>query len=968
MLGAEKKYIKSFDALRVIALLGVFLYHLMPNLVPSGYLGVVIFFVLAGFLTMKQAVDGGQMIFAPTNTKCRGGHVVRPWDDKMSSPTARSSRHVGADILSARTTAIAKIRDKILKLYPALLFTIIVVTVCMCYYFKNFLIQYPVDAVSSALSFNNYAQILRNESYFEAMNSIKPLTHIWALSLEFQFYVAFFLLVLPFYKKENKNKYLVAFSILTILSLALSIYLVLNGANLTRIYYGFDSRLATFLIGVICALVADSVYEYMKKAPAFVKMLEVILLLVMVYAMVVSFSTDQEVIGIIIVYSFLCGILILLLYCDDRALQAFAPTKSAFAPTRDDRMSSPTKSAFAPTRDDRMSSPTASRSKHVGVDMLSPTASRSKHVGADMLSALTGGIVRRSYVIYLVHYPIIIFSNRFLAHATNIDMKLYFITIIVVVLIVSEIMYRLVQILFFKHNNKKLSGILIIAMLLIVLASAILINRMSGEAPKSDDKNDTTWITNEVENDALEHLNDESNEAVIDGINSNAVKDMIATESDMQYEEINVDGLYDEEGNLLATKEELNSYQIQTVFSRINKVNALIGGDATLTRDEFLKNRNMKISFIGDSVTQGSRGSLSVYFPNAVINAEGNRQLRKALPIFYEMKEKGELGDIVVVALGTNSDKEIRVDVLEEIYENLDDRLMIILTVAIPYVVMEQQRNAALRKFADTHDNCHLADWYSTMKPHKEYFIGDDTHPQGLGTDVYAQLIFKTAIESLEWRKSGNEWQYFGSGDKMKFAVEIEKNVGDTIEFGSYYINSSDKKEPIEWIIVDKNEEIKTELLISKYALERKKYNDVYASTTWQKSDVRKWLNSEFYSEAFENVGAKFILSSQVDNHKNPDYRTVDANATYDRVFLPSYDEIKKYLSDEQLKCKPTNHFKDVGGYVNKYGFVDWWSRTAGDSDNHVLYVSSNGDIEMKGDYVTTDDFAIRPMIRVTYK
>ncbi|MBR4315099.1 MAG: acyltransferase [Lachnospiraceae bacterium] len=884
MSGAEKKYIKSFDALRVIALLGVFLYHLMPNLVPSGYLGVVIFFVLAGFLTMKQVADGGRMISAPT-------------------------------------TVLAKIRDKILKLYPALLFTIIIVTVCMCYYFSNFLIQYPVDAVSSALSFNNYAQILRNESYFEAMNSIKPLTHIWALSLEFQFYVAFFLLVLPFYKKENKNKYLVAFSVLTILSLALSIYLVLNGANLTRIYYGFDSRLATFLIGVICALVADSVYEYMKKAPAFVKMLEVILLLVMVYAMVVSFGTDQEVIGIIIIYSFLCGILILLLYCDDRALQAFAPT-----------------------------------------------ASRSKHVGADMLSALTGGIVRRSYVIYLVHYPIIIFSNRFLAHATNIDMRLYFITIIVVVLIVSEIIYRLVQILFFKHNNKKLSGILIIAMLLIVLASAILINRMSGDAPKSDDKNDTTWITNEVENDALEHLNDESNEAVIDGINNNAVKDMIATESDMQYEEINVDGLYDEEGNLLATKEEINSYQIQTVFSRINKVNALIGGDATLTREEFLKNRNMKISFIGDSVTQGSRGSLSVYFPNAVINAEGNRQLRKALPIFYEMKEKGELGDIVVVALGTNSDKEIRVDVLEEIYENLDDRLMIILTVAIPYVVMEQQRNAALRKFADTHDNCHLADWYSTMKPHKEYFIGDDTHPQGLGTDVYAQLIFKTAIESLEWRKSGNEWQYFGSGDKMKFAVEIEKNVGDTIEFGSYYINSSDKKEPIEWIIVDKNEEIKTELLISKYALERRKYNEVYASTTWQKSDVRKWLNSEFYSEAFENVGAKFILSSQVDNHKNPDYRTVDANATYDRVFLPSYDEIKKYLSDEQLKCKPTNHFKDVGGYVNKYGFVDWWSRTAGDSDNHVLYVSSNGDIEMKGDYVTTDDFAIRPMIRVTYK
>lgn len=895
MSSSEKKYIKSFDALRVIALLGVFLYHLMPNLVPSGYLGVVIFFVLAGFLTMKQVADGGRMISAPT-------------------------------------TALAKIRDKILKLYPALLFTIIIVTVCMCYYFSNFLIQYPVDAVSSALSFNNYAQILRNESYFEAMNSIKPLTHIWALSLEFQFYVAFFLFVLPYYKKEKKNKYLAAFSILTVLSLALSIYLVLNGANLTRIYYGFDSRLATFLIGVICALVADSVYGYMKKAPAFVKMLEVVLSLIMIYAMVVSFGTDQEVIGIIIVYSFMCGGLVLLLYCDDRALQAFAPTKGSH------------------------SSPVQSQS--VGASCTS----------ASKVSAITEVIVKRSYIIYLVHYPIIIFSNRFLAHATNINMKLYFITIIVVVLIVTEIIYRLTQILFFKHGDKKLSAVLIISMLIAVLASAVLINHMTVKAPKSDDKNDTSWLTSTTENEILKQFSGESEEDLYDKIINNPANVIVATESEVPQEEVDPEGIYDEEGKLLATKEELNSYQIQTVFSRMSKVNALIGGDATLTREEFLKNRNMKISFIGDSVTQGSRGSLSVYFPNAVINAEGNRQLRKALPIFYEMKEKGELGDIVVVALGTNSDKEIRVDVLEEIYENLDDRLMIILTVAIPYVVMEQQRNAALRKFADTHDNCHLADWYSTMKPHKEYFIGDDTHPQGLGTDVYAQLIFKTAIESLEWRKSGNEWQYFGSGDKMKFAVEIEKNIGDTIEFGSYYINDSDKKEPIEWIIVDKNEEIKTELLISKYALERKKYNEVYASTIWQKSDIRKWLNSEFYSEAFENVGSKFILSSPVDNHKNPDYKTAEANVTYDKVFLPSYDEIKKYIKDDQLRCKPTKHFKDVGGFVDKYGYVDWWSRTAGDADNHVLYVSSDGDIEMKGDYVTTDDFAVRPMIRVTYK
>lgn len=883
MSSSNKKYIRSFDALRVMALLGVFLYHLMPNYVPSGYLGVVIFFVLAGFLTMRQAMEGIQ-----------------------SSPALKSESSTSAVGLS-----IAKIRDKILKLYPALLFTIILVTIVMCFFFRGFLVQYPVDAISSVLSVNNYAQILRNESYFEAMNSIKPFTHIWALSLEFQFYVLFFLLVLPFYKKENKSKFLIGFFILTIISIAIAIHLVLNGANLTRIYYSIDSRLATFLIGAIGALVADEFSEYMMKVPVFTKLLEAILIFIMLYAMLVSFSTDQQVVGIIIVYSFLSGTLLLLLYSDEKA-----------------KVEKKEKNLFGKVVD---------------------------------------GIVKRSYIVYLFHYPIIIFSNRFLAHA-NIDLRLYFLIIIFVVIVVSDFAYWIIQVLFFNHKDKKLELVLIMSMFLLVISSSIVIKYTTSSAPKSDDLNDTTWLTNTTENEILKHFSDDAEEDPLKKLTDNFNNTIIASESEITDIDLPVDGIYDEEGNLLASKEELNTYKIQTVFSRMNKVNNLIGGDATLTREEFLKYRNMKISFIGDSVTQGSRGSLSVYFPNAVINAEGNRQLRKALPIFYEMKEKGELGDVVVVALGTNSDSEIRTDVLEEIYENLDNRMMIILTVAIPYVVMEQQRNLAIRKFADSHDNCHLADWHGAMKTHKEYFIGDDTHPQGLGTDVYAQLIFKTAIESLEWRKIGNEWQYFGNGDKMKYAVEIEKNVGDTVEFGSYYINSSEEKSPIEWIIVDKNEELKTELLISKYALDRKKYNDVYANTTWQKSDIRKWLNSEFYGKAFENVGAKFILSSPLDNHKNPEYKTAEANLTYDKVFLISYDELKKYLNKEYLKCKGTEYFKSIGGYVNEEGYADWWTRTAGDADNHMMNVSSDGEIVMKGDYVNTDDFGVRPMIKVTYK
>ena len=879
MSNSNKKYIKSFDVLRVIALLGVFLYHLMPNFVPSGYLGVVIFFVLAGFLTMKKIAD-------------------------------REERATFKE-------ACKKISDKILKLYPALLMTVLIVTGIMFFGFKNFLLQYPLDALSSIFSFNNYAQIIRNESYFEAMNSIKPLTHIWALSLEFQFYVAFLLLVYTFYKKTNKNKFLLAFFILTVASIILSVYLVNGEVNLTRIYYGFDSRIATFLIGAMAALVADGFSDITKKIPAFNRLLEVLLILIMLYAMIVNFKTDAQVIEVIIIYSLLSGCLLILFY---------------------------------------------------GSDKLNANKNSQSNDKVNIFSKVVTEIVKRSYVIYLVHYPIIIFSNRILAHA-NVDMKMFFLSIILITVVVSEIIYRLSESLFVRHRNDKLSIGLLISMFIIILCSTIAIKYSTGYVPVTNDKNDTTWLTNTTENEEFKYLKDETEEEdLIKSLTVATASTIIDEELETSDDTNKVDGIYSKDGRLLVTNEEFHSYSVQTVFSRIKSVNALVGGDATLTNEEFLEYRNMKISFIGDSVTQGSRGSLSVYFPNAVINAEGNRQLRKALPIFYDMKEKGELGDVVVVALGTNSDNEIRVDVLEEIYENLDGRMMIILTVAIPYVVQEQQRNAAIRKFAETHDNCHLADWYSTMKVHKEYFVGDDTHPQGLGTDVYAQLIFKTAIESLEWRKVGNEWQYYGSDNKMKLAVEIEKNVGDTIKFGSYYINNDEEKEPIEWIIVSKNEEAKTELLISKYALDRKKYNDLYISTTWQKSNIRKWLNNEFYNEAFENVGYKFIKTRALDNHQNPEFRSLESNKTYDKVFLPSYDELVKYIKDEYLKCKGTNYFKSIGGYVDKYGYADWWTRTPGDSDSHVMNVSADGEIILHGDYVNTDDFGVRPMIEVTYK
>ena len=50
-------YLKPLDGIRAIAIIAVVIFHIMPEVLPGGFMGVDAFFVLSGFLITSGILD-----------------------------------------------------------------------------------------------------------------------------------------------------------------------------------------------------------------------------------------------------------------------------------------------------------------------------------------------------------------------------------------------------------------------------------------------------------------------------------------------------------------------------------------------------------------------------------------------------------------------------------------------------------------------------------------------------------------------------------------------------------------------------------------------------------------------------------------------------------------------------------------------------------------------------------------------
>lgn len=205
-----------------------------------------------------------------------------------------------------------------------------------------------------------------------------------------------------------------------------------------------------------------------------------------------------------------------------------------------------------------------------------------------------------------------------------------------------------------------------------------------------------------------------------------------------------------------------------------------------------------------------------------------------------------------------------------------------------------------------------------------------DTYYVSLDGKIYWTVNGEFFADNKDWLYYRQAMWLITDPDQIEEPKTLK--AGDEITFGEYEKGgfSANSKEPIVWQVLDTQPG--KALVISKYALVNKEYNEEDTDVTWADSSLRKWLNGEFYSTVFESEEDRSsIILSRVTADRNPKSSVDPGNDIYDKMFLLSVPEAEKYIPSDSDR---------IG--INQWGTkCMWWLRSPGNRANNPTYVSS---------------------------
>lgn len=145
---------------------------------------------------------------------------------------------------------------RIRRLLPAATIMIFATVIWVALFNRELMHTVRGDAISSLLYVSNWWFIFHDLSYFDSFGSPSPLKNLWSLAIEEQFYFIWpIILLLGIYIFKKRERLAAAVVLCALCSAIWMSILYVPGGDPSRVYYGTDTRAFELLIGCALALV-----------------------------------------------------------------------------------------------------------------------------------------------------------------------------------------------------------------------------------------------------------------------------------------------------------------------------------------------------------------------------------------------------------------------------------------------------------------------------------------------------------------------------------------------------------------------------------------------------------------------------------------------------------------------------------------------------------------------------------------
>ncbi|MCF2706702.1 acyltransferase [Arcanobacterium haemolyticum] len=569
------------------------------------------------------------------------------------------------------------IGKRLVRLFPPLIVTIAATALLVYLVSPSLLVKVHSDALPSALFSSNWVYIFRHASYFDAAGLPSPITHLWFLGVIMQFSLLWpLILVVLMAVVRRRSLILVATVVLAGASSGL-MALCFDPAATGRAYYGTDTRAAELLVGAAAAL-----------AWSYVKRRRVTPLRVLSANVIAAVGLGVLVVG----YVTLRG--------DELWLYrgGFVAVAAVTALVTLALLSAPT-------------------------------------IGGWLLSLRPLNYLgRRSFAIYLVHFPLLTVMNP-ATRTTSVRWWEWVIQLLVV-LGVSEVFYQLVETPTARFLHRVGAPV-----------GSDTIGHEAGDGAAPPDGRKPGVRARAVVNIAL--------------VVCSTIALILLACAPVRWDDIaqaRAQALRPELARQVPTDEseasQSSSAEPTSAQPTPEPTPTLVAPKAekvpdnlpwrNWTYDEATGVTDARILMIGDSITEGLQPMLNTYVPNAYVDGKVSRQFVKGEGVYLEDAAAGYEGDVTIIALGSNGAINNKA-VVQSLIDAVGGKPLYFVTNRSPYPLQESN-NAIFREFAAANPNVGIIDWNGRSEGHPEYLVDDGTHLTAEGTQAYVTMIREALV------------------------------------------------------------------------------------------------------------------------------------------------------------------------------------------------------------------------------